>query len=129
MTDAWISIRQHGRGRYPAYRGGGGRGGCLASDAAGRGLPLPGFRIASRISVQQTILFSTDSLLDIFLQVSPKILSRCTTVDLVHAKKSQSGLKTTAVSTLSLADSKFHTSPHTSASSRSSDAEPSANHC
>ncbi len=69
MADAWIPIRHHGRGRNPANRGGGGRGGRLAPAAAGRG-PPPGSPIASRISVQNNIPPPTDNLLETFLQVS-----------------------------------------------------------
>jgi hypothetical protein len=68
IADAWIPIRQHGRGRNLVNRGGGGRGGRLAPAAAGRGP-------------------TTDNLLDIFLQVSPTTHTHRTTVDVAHDKK------------------------------------------
>ena len=88
MTDAWIPIRQHDRGRNPANRGGGGRGGRQAQAAADRGPP-----IASRISLQHNIPSSTDNLLDAFLQVSPTAHTQRTTVDLAHAKFVKVALK------------------------------------
>ncbi len=69
MADAWIPIRQHGIGRNPANRGGGGRGGRLAPAAAERGLP-PGSPIASRISAQHNVPLPTENLLETFRQVS-----------------------------------------------------------
>jgi hypothetical protein len=98
MDDAWNPSHQHGRGRKSASRGGGGRGGRQAPAAAGRGPPPPGSPVASHISVQHNIPSFTDNLLDKFLRVRPIAHTEYTTVDLAHAKKSQSGLKTTGAS-------------------------------
>ena len=83
-ADAWIPIRQHGKGRNPANRGGGDRGGRLAPAAAGRGPPPPGSPIASRISVQHNVPSPTDNLLDTFLQVSLTTHTHRTAVDVAH---------------------------------------------
>ena len=86
-ADALISTRQHGRGRNPANREGGGRGGRQALAAASRGPPPLGSPIESCISVHHNIPSPTDNLLDTFLQVSLTTHTHRTTVDVAHAKK------------------------------------------
>jgi len=98
-ADVLIPTHQIGRGRNPANRGGGGRGGRLAPVAADHRPPPPGSPIASRISVHHSIPSPTDNLLDTFLEVSPTTHTHRTTVDVAHAKKSHSGLKATGAST------------------------------
>ena len=66
ISDALIPTCQHGNGRNPANRGGGGRDGRQAPAAASRGPPPPGSPIASRILIQHNIP-ATDNLLDTFL--------------------------------------------------------------
>jgi hypothetical protein len=86
MADAWIPIRQHGKGRNTANRGGGDRDGRLAPAAVGRG-PPPGSPTASRISVHHNVPSPTDILLETFLQVSGNTHTQRITVDVAHDNK------------------------------------------
>jgi hypothetical protein len=86
MADEWSPIRIRGRGRGNPARGNRGRGGRQAPVIAGRGFPIGGSPIATRLSVQQVVP-DTDNNLDTFLAVRNNNTSHSITVDLAHVKK------------------------------------------
>jgi hypothetical protein len=97
MADAWIPIRHHEDVTPPTE-------GEEGETVVKPRLPQVVDRhhlppIPSHFSIKHNIASSTYTLLDTFLHVSPVANTQCTTVDFAHAKKRQSGLKTTGAST------------------------------
>ena len=87
MANESIPIRIRGGGQgIPAMGNIGGRGGRQAPTVAGRGHPIGGSPIATRLSIQQGVP-STDDIVDIFLMVKLNTTSHCITLDLAHVKK------------------------------------------
>ena len=101
MAGKWIPIRIRGRGRgNPAMGNRGGRGGRQASTVAGRGHPVGGSPIATRLSIQQGVP-SMDDNLDIVLTVKLNTTSHCITVDLTNVEKVEVASKSRVLAPIS----------------------------